>query len=345
MTLSRRDFLAAIVIGGPTSLFAMRGKDYVVDNLAEFLAYTPPNALNIQRTADIPLHETSAQKNDDKPLEDGWYIQYSFNKDGAETSKNIERLSPIFPNVFRHPYKDGNRTLIGKYKSLDDAFEETDRITGVDEVGILEVSGGTIKWRLKPLIDKAETEPPASQLLGMPQDINKVFLEELNVYNAGARNFNRVYGKKKHEVDELLMRCILKAENSKYNPNEVHYRLFPKMLRNGRVKLVHVTDENGNLMYPSAYGLGGMTPKAMKHMGVALKNEKEIFGVRLNLRGAIRYNGWLMDRFHGEHNLVLAAYNAGPTSVGNLGRIPNNSQTARYISKITQMYQELKATG
>src|SRR3989344_2413885 len=282
-------------------------------------------------------------------LQDGFYIQYAFNSYSAEASKNFDKLKPIFNNILQVPFDNGKvsgtRTLMGRFDSIDQALEETDKISGVDEVGIIEVKDNNIKWRLRERLLDGKQDDNIQRLLGMPKNINEIFLEELNGYNAEVTAHNSANKKKKHGVDETLLRCILYFENSSYDPGKVHYRLFPVTLRSGKVKFVNITDKDGNPMYPVAYGLGGMTKAAMKDAKVKLENENDIFDVRLNLRGAIRYNGRLMDRFNGNRELVVASYNGGPTRVDRLGRVPDIPETKRYVAKIDGVYQKLTASG
>jgi soluble lytic murein transglycosylase-like protein len=59
-----------------------------------------------------------------------------------------------------------------------------------------------------------------------------------------------------------------------------------------------------------------------------------------NMRGGARYLRWLMDRFDGELELVLAAYNAGEGAVERYGnRIPPYDETRAYVARVLQIYQ------
>jgi len=314
------------------------------DRLADFYGYNNDSTTTQgKKESSVPQTQKDIELPAQK-LEDGIYIQYSFNQEKSEIDKNYENLSKVFGNVIQVPFKDkeksGFRTLLGRYNSIEDALDNTDRIEGVNEVGILESRNGELKWRLKERMQTPATQDN-TPLLGMPDSINLVFLEELVSHNNQVRQYNSDHRKQKHEVNEGLMRCILREENPTYNPNEIHYRTFPVKTKSGKIKLVNITDENGNKLYPSAYGLGGMTYSAMKDVGIKLADKKDIFDVRLNLRGAIRYNGLMMDRFNGYKDLVLASYNAGPSLIAKLKRIPQNVQTPRYVARIKEMYRTL----
>ena len=74
-----------------------------------------------------------------------------------------------------------------------------------------------------------------------------------------------------------------------------------------------------------------MTPDAMKDAKVKLKKKEDILDPRLNLRGSVRYNGYLMDRFDGDLELVIASYNGGPTRVERLARVPKIVEVQKYV--------------
>jgi soluble lytic murein transglycosylase-like protein len=47
---------------------------------------------------------------------------------------------------------------------------------------------------------------------------------------------------------------------------------------------------------------------------------------------------FLLEKFNGNVDLSLAAYNAGENLVARLGRIPSNSETTNYVKKIRAIY-------
>lgn len=76
-----------------------------------------------------------------------------------------------------------------------------------------------------------------------------------------------------------------------------------------------------------AYGLTQLMPNTAAELGV---NPRD---VRENLAGGARYLNQMMTRFP-DLNMALAAYNAGPTLVSELGRVPNYRETQNYIKNI-----------
>ncbi|NLW46008.1 MAG: lytic transglycosylase domain-containing protein [Firmicutes bacterium] len=62
------------------------------------------------------------------------------------------------------------------------------------------------------------------------------------------------------------------------------------------------------------------------------------FDIQQNIHAGTRYLQDLYRRFE-QFELILAAYNAGPTRVARLGRVPRITETINYIERVSQFYQ------
>lgn len=83
-----------------------------------------------------------------------------------------------------------------------------------------------------------------------------------------------------------------------------------------------------------ACGIMQLMPDTARFLGVT-----DIFDVRQNIDGGTRYLRTLLDAFHGDLDLALAAYNAGPGAVQKYGGIPPYRETQAYVKAVRQTYE------
>ena len=86
-----------------------------------------------------------------------------------------------------------------------------------------------------------------------------------------------------------------------------------------------------------AIGLGQLMPATAQELGVDPTDPLQ------NLEGAAKYLSQQLKRFRSPE-LALAAYNAGPTRVAKLGRVPNIAETQNYVKTILGEGQTTMAT-
>lgn len=86
-----------------------------------------------------------------------------------------------------------------------------------------------------------------------------------------------------------------------------------------------------------AQGLMQLMPDTARELGV-----KDSYDPRQNIMGGVRYLRMLLDRYHGDESLALAAYNWG---MGNLERSPDRlpKETRAYVSRVTEYWRTAKA--
>lgn len=82
-----------------------------------------------------------------------------------------------------------------------------------------------------------------------------------------------------------------------------------------------------------AKGLMQLMPENIKAYGV-----NDPFDPHNNIMVGTKYFKMLCDRFNGDFELALAAYNAGPTCVEKYDRIPPYEETKEYVQKVMDYY-------
>jgi soluble lytic murein transglycosylase-like protein len=86
---------------------------------------------------------------------------------------------------------------------------------------------------------------------------------------------------------------------------------------------------NENAVSPvGAQGLAQLMPGTARYLGVDSRDPFQ------NLEGGARYLREQLDRFGGDLEKALAAYNAGPGRVERAGGIPNIRETKQYVAAI-----------
>jgi soluble lytic murein transglycosylase-like protein len=62
-----------------------------------------------------------------------------------------------------------------------------------------------------------------------------------------------------------------------------------------------------------------------------------------NVFGGTRYIRGLLDRFHGDMRLAIAAYNAGPGAVEKYNGVPPYAETQNYVQNVLSSYDKYRA--
>lgn len=71
-------------------------------------------------------------------------------------------------------------------------------------------------------------------------------------------------------------------------------------------------------------------------------NVHDPFDPKQAISGGARYLRFLANRFNGDLDRTLAAYNAGPERVERAGGIPEIRETKRYVRRVLQMYRHYR---
>jgi hypothetical protein len=116
------------------------------------------------------------------------------------------------------------------------------------------------------------------------------------------------------------------------------YRVDPNL-----IKAVIRTESDFNQYAVSrkgAQGLIQLMPETAKEMNVA-----DPFHPGQNIEGGTRYLRFLLDTFDQDLILTLAAYNAGPTIVRKVRRIPRIPETQAYVKRVLAHYKRYSGRG
>src|SRR5205814_5710597 len=117
---------------------------------------------------------------------------------------------------------------------------------------------------------------------------------------------------KKFDVDAALVSAVIKAE-SDFNPREISNK--------------------------GARGLMQLMPATAERFGVT-----NSFDPAANIYGGVRYLRWLLEKFNGNADLAVAAYNAGEGNVWKYNGVPPFRETITYINRIAKHIRNAMTT-
>jgi soluble lytic murein transglycosylase-like protein len=83
-----------------------------------------------------------------------------------------------------------------------------------------------------------------------------------------------------------------------------------------------------------ACGIMQLMPATARFLGMA-----DVFDIRQNVFAGTRYLRTLLDTFHGDLDLTLAAYNAGPGAVQKYHGVPPYRETQQYVRLVRAAYE------
>jgi soluble lytic murein transglycosylase-like protein len=110
----------------------------------------------------------------------------------------------------------------------------------------------------------------------------------------------------RHQVDPALVRAVMRTESGG-NPTAVSSK--------------------------GALGLMQLMPATARELGVS-----NVFNPLDNLEGGVRYLRTLLERYNGDLDKALAAYNAGAGAVDRAGGVPHYRETRDYVRKVRASY-------
>jgi soluble lytic murein transglycosylase-like protein len=117
----------------------------------------------------------------------------------------------------------------------------------------------------------------------------------------------------RYNIDAHLIRAVIKAE-SDFNSNARSHK--------------------------GAMGLMQLMPDTAR-----LHNVSDAYDPSENVEGGVRHLRMLLDRYQGDVELSLAAYNAGSAAVEKHGGIPPFVETRDYVRRVLRFYDSYRSSG
>jgi soluble lytic murein transglycosylase-like protein len=157
------------------------------------------------------------------------------------------------------------------------------------------------------VVAKLSAKPTAKQAIYLPGEIFFTGQDRPAMYldRDGTEKMVREAAER-HKVDPALVRAVIETE-SNWNPTA--------RSRKG------------------AMGLMQLIPSTAQRFGV-----NDAFNPRQNVDAGVRYLKTLLQRYNGNLDLALAAYNAGEGAVDRAGGIPAYRETRDYVQRVQDAY-------
>jgi Rod binding domain-containing protein len=159
---------------------------------------------------------------------------------------------------------------------------------------------------------------------------------EINVDKKNVPNSNEINKSNLLKYNNINVFDVVNKYNFEIESHSDTYNVDPHL-----VKAIIAAESSGisDAVSPAkAKGLMQLIDSTAKSMGV-----KNIFNPSDNIKGGTKYIKSLMDRYNGDIQLALAAYNAGPGAVDKYNGIPPYKETQNYVNKVLNYYSTIKA--
>lgn len=158
-----------------------------------------------------------------------------------------------------------------------------------------------------PNAPKFSAKPSVAQPIYLPGEISFTGQDRPSVFldRDGVEKMVREAAER-HKVDPALVRAVIETE-SNWNPTAKSRK--------------------------GAVGLMQLIPSTAQRFGV-----NDAFNPKQNVEAGVRYLKTLLERYNGNLDLALAAYNAGEGAVDRAGGVPHYRETRNYVQRVQDAY-------
>ena len=221
-------------------------------------------------------------------------------------------------------------TILARMNSIENGFQALNSVAYEIDLnqnhGIQETPKSDFQKILDSKMPQKEETPSVSEeenkmvealKENLPDDIDEIKKEAINIKSkldlkAQTTDIDSIIEtfSSKYNVDEDFIKAIIKQESG-FNPK--------------------ATSKKG------AMGLMQLMPATAKSLGVS-----DAYNPWENVEGGVKYLKGLLDKYNNNHELALAAYNAGSGAVKKYGGIPPYRETQNYVKSIMAAYNKIK---
>ena len=171
---------------------------------------------------------------------------------------------------------------------------------------VTDATGRRMFINADPPLMKLATPKPHSTIY-MPEEVSFLGRNRpaMNIDRDGVEKLVREAADR-HNVDPALIRAVIETE-SNWNPGAVSRK--------------------------GAMGLMQLVPTTAQRFGV-----NDAFNPKQNVEAGVRYLRTLLERYNGNLDLALAAYNAGEGAVDRAHGVPAYYETRNYVRRVQDAY-------
>ena len=167
-------------------------------------------------------------------------------------------------------------------------------------------------------------------------DGSRLYTDQKQRPNSGYKYLGH-YGRAPYRVSCAGYRSdIMSARRARYQPYIDQYAreyTVDPLLVAAVMRVESCLDSNA-VSRAGAKGLMQLMPATAVELGV-----RNIFDPAENIRGGTAYLARMLKRFNNDHELALAAYNAGPGAVARYRGVPPYKEPLAYVKRVARQYQ------